>query len=61
MMRTNLKLSNLLRGRAVTGVLQEGKELWVKFQDESVLRVKLEDEASSVMVRNGAGELEYAD
>ena len=60
-MRTNLKLSNLLRGRAITGVLQEGQELWVKFQDESVLRVKLEDEASSVMVRNGAGELEYAD
>jgi hypothetical protein len=41
--------------------MQEGAALSVEFTDGSVMRIKLEDPASSVIVRNASGQLEYAD
>jgi hypothetical protein len=37
------------------------RALYLDFTDRSTMQSKLEDPASSVMVRDGSGKLEYAD
>lgn len=60
-MGTNKKLTALVAGRAVKEVHQQDAALEIAFADGSILRIKLEDPASSVMLRNAAGQLEYTD
>jgi hypothetical protein len=51
----------VIAGRAVSGVRQDGSTLNIDFADGSTLQIKLADPASSVMLRDKAGKLEYAD
>jgi hypothetical protein len=60
-MNVNSKLTRTIETRVVRQINQEGFSLHVVFTDGSVLQIKLEDPASSVMVRGAAGQLEYAD
>ncbi len=57
----NHKLTRIIAGREIAQTMQEGAALSVEFTDGSVMRIKLEDPASSVIVRNASGQLEYAD
>jgi hypothetical protein len=57
----NQKLTGVIAGRAVVGVRQDGAVLHLDFADGSTIQVKLADPASSVMVRDKDGKLEYAD
>jgi hypothetical protein len=60
-MAANQKLTHVIAGRAVSGVRQDGAILHLDFADGSTIQVKLADPASSVMVRDKDGKLEYAD
>jgi hypothetical protein len=60
-MHANQKLTAVISGRAVTGVRQDGPTLNLDFSDGSTLQIKLADPASSVMLRNKQGKMEYAD
>jgi hypothetical protein len=60
-MHANQKLTLIVAGRVVSGVRQEGEALYLDFSDGSTLQIKLADPASSVMLRDKAGKLEYAD
>jgi hypothetical protein len=60
-MHANQKLTLIAAGRVVSGVRQEGEALYLDFSDGSTLQIKLADPASSVMLRDKAGKLEYAD
>jgi hypothetical protein len=60
-MAANQKLTHVIAGRAVSTVRQDGAVLHLDFADGSTLQVKLADPASSVMLRDKDGKLEYAD
>lgn len=60
-MAANQKLTQVIAGRAVSAVRQDGAVLHLDFVDGSSMQVKLADPASSVMVRDKDGKLEYAD
>jgi hypothetical protein len=60
-MHANQKLTNEIAGRTVSGVRQDGPALSIEFSDGSTLQIKLADPASSVMLRDRQGKLEYAD
>ena len=60
-MPTNQKLTHVIQNRVVEKVWQEDQILYLDFTDGSTMQIKLEDPASSVMVRDAAGKLEYAD
>jgi hypothetical protein len=60
-MHANQKLTSVIAGRAVSAVRQEGPTLDIDFSDGSTLQIKLADPASSVMLRDKVGKLEYAD
>jgi hypothetical protein len=60
-MHANQKLTNAIAGRTVSGVGQQEAALSIEFSDGSTLQIKLADPASSVMLRDRAGKLEYAD
>jgi hypothetical protein len=60
-MHANQKLTKVIAGRTVREVRQEEAALAVDFSDSSTLQIKLADPASSVMLRDKAGKLEYAD
>ena len=60
-MAANTKLTRVIENRVVAKARQQDKTLWLDFTDGSTLEIKLDDPASSVMVRGAAGELQYAD
>jgi hypothetical protein len=60
-MAANQKLTHVIAGRAISAVRQEAAVLHLDFADGSSLQVKLADPASSVMLRDKDGKLEYAD
>jgi hypothetical protein len=60
-MHANQKLTSVIAGRAISGVRQDGSTLNLDFADGSTRQIKLADPASSVMLRDKAGKLEYAD
>ena len=60
-MAVNQKLTHTVGGRSILQIDQTGTTLEVTFTDSSTMRIRLEDAASSVMVRASSGELEYAD
>ena len=61
LMAANQKLTRVIAGRAVSTVRHEDAVLHIDFADGSTLKVKLADPASSMMVRDKDGTLEYAD
>jgi hypothetical protein len=61
LMHANQKLTNAIAGRTVCAVGQQEAALSIEFSDGSTLHIKLADPASSVMLRDKAGKLEYAD
>jgi hypothetical protein len=60
-MHANQKLTKVVAGRTVSGVRQDGHTLSIEFSDGSTLQIQLADPASSVMLRDKQGKLEYAD
>jgi hypothetical protein len=60
-MHANQKLTAVIAGRTVSGARQDGPALYLDFADGSTLQIKLADPASSVMLRDRQGKLEYAD
>jgi hypothetical protein len=60
-MHANQKLAPAIAGRTISGVRQEATALYLDFSDGSTLQVKLADPASSVMLRDKLGKMEYAD
>jgi len=50
-----------IAGRKIKKALQKGTEFDLEFEDKSKAKIVLAEETSSVMLRNKAGELEYAD
>jgi hypothetical protein len=60
-MALNQKLTHVLAARVVEKVRQEGVVLYLDFADGSSLMIRLEDQASSVMLRDAKGDLQYAD
>jgi hypothetical protein len=60
-MSTNQKLTHVIENRVVQKAQQEENVLYLDFTDGSTMQIKLEDTASSVMVRDSVGKLEYAD
>jgi hypothetical protein len=60
-MAANQKLTNVIKGRTVKQVRQEGSVLHLDFEDDSTMEIKLAEETSSVMVRDGKNKMEYAD
>jgi hypothetical protein len=51
-MSTNQKLTHVIQKRIVRKVRQDDKILYLDFDDGSTMQMKLEDPASSVMVRD---------
>ena len=60
-MPANQKLTNTIKGRTVKAVEQDDTELVIQFEDGSVMHVKTAEPTASVVVRDGAGKMEYAD
>jgi hypothetical protein len=60
-MGINQKLARVIVGRSVERVQQDVALLTLTFSDGSTIEVRLEAEASSVMVRDSQGTIEYAD
>jgi hypothetical protein len=54
-MHANQKLANVIAGRTVSGVRQDGSTLNLDFSDGSTLQIKVADPASSVMLRDKQG------
>ncbi len=61
LMTTNSKLTHTISGRVVAETQQKDAMLRIVFADGSAMEIKLEDAASSVMVRSAAGQMEYSD
>jgi hypothetical protein len=61
MSAVNQKLTHVLQNRIVAKARQEDKTLYLDFTDGSTLEIRLEDPASSVIVRGSGGDLQYAD
>ncbi len=53
--------AEMLSGKVVKEVYQEGTELDLQFTDNSMAIIKLAEATSSVMLRDGQGEFEYSD
>jgi hypothetical protein len=60
-MHANQKLTAVVLGRSISGVRQDGSTLSLDFSDGSTLQIKLSASASSAILRDKAGKLEYAD
>jgi hypothetical protein len=60
-MSQNKKLTNVIGSKTIKSVNQQGEELRVVFTDDTVMTVKMGEETSCVMVRDGKGELLYVD
>lgn len=60
-MAPNQKLNPLLANRVVREVRQDMQAMEIEFADGSVLRIKLFEPTSSVMLRDKDRKLEYAD
>lgn len=60
-MTVNQKLTHTIANRVVSQIHQDGKIFQMVFTDGSTLQIKLEDPASSVMLRAASGELQYVD
>jgi hypothetical protein len=60
-MPVNQKLSHVIAGRSIALVRQDDAVLHLELNDGSTVQVILADPASSVMVRDKDGKLEYAD
>lgn len=60
-MPANQKLTHTIASRVVDKVRQEDAVLYLDFTDGSTMQIKLADPASSVMIRDKSGKLEYAD
>lgn len=56
-----VRAAHVIHNRVVEKVRQEDHVLYLDFTGGSTMQIKLEDPASSVMVRDGSGKLEYAD
>jgi hypothetical protein len=61
LMHSNQKLTSVIASRAISGVRQDGPTLNLDFADGSTLQIKLADAASSVMLRDKQGKMEYTD
>ena len=59
--KTGAPFTDSIAGRKVKKALQKGTEFDLEFDDKSKAKIVLSEETSSVMLRNKAGELEYAD
>ncbi len=60
-MAANKKLTGVIAGRKVKAVRQTGALMQVDFEDGSTMEIQLKEATSSVMVRDGAQNMEYAD
>lgn len=60
-MTLNQKLTHVIVNRVVAKVEQDGMTLTIGFTDGSTMRIKMEVETSSVMIRDRGGKLEYTD
>jgi hypothetical protein len=60
-MHSNQKLIPIIAGRVISGVRQDAAAIYLDFSDGSTLQIKLADPASSVILRDKVGKLEYAD
>jgi hypothetical protein len=60
-MASNHKLTGVIAGRTVKAVRQSDTVLNIDFEDGSTIQIQLKEPTSSVMVRDSANKLEYAD
>ncbi len=60
-MALNQKLTHVIANRVVAKVEQDGMTLTIGFTDGSTMRIKMEAETSSVMIRDHSSKLEYTD
>jgi len=59
--KTGAPFTDTIAGRKVKEVRQKGTEFDLEFVDNSKAKIILAEETSSVMLRDKAGEMEYAD